>query len=85
MNDLIVAAEVHYNPPLTEENTPFIVGKLQQCVAARNQKRLGSFVTPDGRMSLCYFEGTDVDAVREAFETAGHPAQRVFLARHVTS
>ncbi len=82
MTDLIVAAEVHYDPPLTEETSQQFSGKLHQCLAVRNQKWLGTFLTPDGRMSICQFAGTDVDAIREAYETAGIPAHRVFVVQH---
>jgi len=83
MNDSIVVCEVHYDPPLTEERKALLFPKLEECLAARSQQWLGSIASQDGRLTLCMFAGSDLEKVREAYETAGMPAHRVFLAQQI--
>lgn len=82
-SDPIVVCEVYYDPPLNEEREAQLFPRLHECLTARSQRWLGSIASADGRMTLCTFAGSDVERVREAYETAGIPAHRVFLAHHV--
>ena len=83
MSETMVVSEVHYDPPLTEERKALLFPRLEECLAVRSQQWLGTIVSEDDRMTLCMFAGDNLDLVREAYETAGLPAHRVFLARHL--
>lgn len=79
----IVLAEVRHDPPLDEARQQEVFPRLDACLAARSLHWLGSFISADGRLTICQFAGTDVDSVREAYETAGIPATRVFVAHTI--
>jgi hypothetical protein len=55
--------------------------RIQACLALRNARWVRSFVTVDGRRSICQFEAPDAESVREAFRSAGHPFERAWVAR----
>ena len=54
--------------------------RVERCLALRNARWIRSFVTTDGRRSICQFEAPDVETVREAFRAAGHPFDRAWAA-----
>jgi hypothetical protein len=54
--------------------------RIRGCLAARNARWMRSFVTTDGRRSICQFEAPDAETVREAFRAAGHPFERAWVA-----
>jgi hypothetical protein len=54
--------------------------RIERCLSVRNARWVRSFVTPDGRRSICQFEAPDAETVREAFRSAGHPFERAWVA-----
>lgn len=76
----ITLVEVRHDPPLDEARRQELFPRLDACLAARSLRWLGSFISVDGRLTICQFAGSDVDSAREAYETAGIPATRVYLA-----
>jgi hypothetical protein len=55
--------------------------RIDRCLSLRNARWVRSFVTPDGRRTICQFEAPDAETVREAFRAAGHPFARAWVAQ----
>ncbi len=65
-------------PP--EAEVEEITRRLDRCLELRGARWMRSYITPDGRRSLCEFEAPDGESVREAFRTAGLPFDRAWIA-----
>jgi hypothetical protein len=77
----IYCVERLFSPPLSEAQ--FMAGgeALAPCLQERDIKHLGSFLAADGSRSVCTYEASDAERVREAQRTAGVPFERVWEAR----
>jgi hypothetical protein len=69
----------HEEPAPAEKQE--ISRRIERCLALRNARWVRSFVTVDGRRSICQFEAPDAETVREAFRAAGHPFERAWVAQ----
>jgi len=65
-------------PP--EAEVQEITRRLDRCLELRGARWMRSYVTLDGRRSVCEFEAPDGESVREAFRTAGLAFDRVWVA-----
>jgi hypothetical protein len=57
-----------------------VLQRIRGCLEVRKARWVRSYVTTDGRRSICEFEAPDAETVREAFRAAGHPCERVWVA-----
>ena len=53
--------------------------RIDKCLALRGARWMRSYVSTDGRRSVCEFEAPDAESVREAFRTAGQPFDRAWV------
>ena len=77
----IFVVERVFPSPITDEQFQAGGEKLKPCIEERGITHLGSHVSADGTRSVCLFEGSDAERVREANRTAGLPFERVWQAR----
>jgi hypothetical protein len=78
----IYMVERVFAQPLSEADFAAGGKALAPCLEARDVKWVASHFSTDGTRSMCLFEATDAEAVREANRTAGLPFERVW-ATHV--
>jgi hypothetical protein len=77
----IYMVERVFSPPITEAQFMAAGEALIPCIQERGIAHLGSHFATDGSRSLCMYEATDAERVREANRTAGAPFERVWQAR----
>jgi len=70
-----------FSPPITEAQFMAAGEALAPCIQERDIKHLGSQFATDGSRSVCIYEASDAERVREANRTAGAPFERVWQAR----
>ena len=69
---------VEYETP-REEQAEEMARRIDKCLALRGARWMRSYVSTDGRRSVCEFEAPDAESVREAFRTAGQPFDRAWV------
>ena len=76
----IFCVERLFSPPISEAQFAAAGAALAPCIQERDIKHLGSYFAADGSRSVCTYEASDAERVREANRTAGAPFERVWLA-----
>ena len=71
---------VEYDLPPEAEVEP-MARRIDRCLALRGARWMRSYLTLDGRKTLCEFEAPDAESVREAFRMAGQPYDRAWVAQ----
>lgn len=77
----IFVVERVFSPPVTEAQFYAAGEILAKCIQERDIKWLSSHFSADGSRSVCMYEASDAERVREANRTAGAPFERVWQAR----
>ena len=67
----VVVIETAFDPPLTDEDHNRIGERIDQCATLRNARWMRSYLSVDRKQMFCEFEAPSVDAVREAYRSAG--------------
>jgi uncharacterized protein DUF4242 len=77
----IFMVERLFSPPISEAQFMAAGELLRPCIEERGVTHLGSHFAIDGSRSICMYEASDAERVREAQRTAGAPFERVWQAR----
>jgi hypothetical protein len=77
----IFVVERQFSPPITEAQFTAAGVVLAKCIEERDIKHLGSHFSADGSRSVCMYDASDAERLREANRTAGAPFERVWQAR----
>jgi hypothetical protein len=79
-----IIVERVFPQPLTLEGFRSAGAVLQPCLDVRGIRWLSSCIARDGLRSMCKFEATDAELVRQANREAGLPFEKVWVATEVT-
>jgi hypothetical protein len=80
----IIICERTFPKPLTLDDFRGAGAVLGPCLDVRGIRWICSDIASDGLRSVCKFEATDAEAVREANRAAGMPFEKVWVATEVT-
>ncbi|HEX6199272.1 MAG TPA: nickel-binding protein [Thermoanaerobaculia bacterium] len=76
-----IVVERSFPEPLEETDLELANARLGPCLVQFGARHVRSLVAPDGRRTLCEFEGPDAESVRMANRMAEVPFERVWTAR----
>lgn len=76
----LVIVERVFDEPLTAEAVATMQRDGAACYRLRRVKHLQTYLSKDGRRSICAYEAPDAATVREASEEQGVPYTRVWTA-----
>ncbi|HEY9600880.1 MAG TPA: nickel-binding protein [Allocoleopsis sp.] len=79
-----IAAEVRYDPPMTKEVWDIASQKALPCYRELEVRRFFSFMSPDGKQSICLFEASSADAVRSVYRKVGIPFKQIWRSQLIT-
>jgi hypothetical protein len=67
----VIVIETVFDPPLTDEEHNRVGERIDRCASMRSARWMRSYLSVDRKQMLCEFEAPDVDAVRDAYRSAG--------------
>lgn len=80
----IIIVERVFPQPMTMEAFAGAGAVLQPCLDVRDIRWIASCISKDGLRSMCRFEASDAELVRQANREAGLPFEKVWVATEVT-
>jgi hypothetical protein len=75
-----VIAERLFAEPITGEMIEAMMRENRACLTSHRVRHLRSYISPDGRRTICEYEAPDAEAVRALSERLGVPYERVWTA-----
>jgi Nickel responsive protein SCO4226-like len=79
-----IIVERVFPQPITMEGFAGAGAVLQPCLDVRGIRWIASCIAKDGLRSVCRFDATDAELVRQANREAGLPFEKVWVATEVT-
>jgi len=76
-----VIAERELAEPASFEKLEAALRANQACLVAHRVRHLRTYISLDGKRTICEYEAPDAEAVRSASQRAGMPYERVWTAR----
>ena len=76
-----IILERSYEPPIDEAQFGEMAQRIGSCLGANGATWLRSYLSADGRRSVCEFEAADAEKVRASFRAAGVAFERTWPAK----
>lgn len=76
----LVLVENSWEPPIDRETLLRGDEGLHACLQEREVRWVRSYLSADGRQSLCHFEAPDADSVREAYRRSELSVGKIWSA-----